>query len=191
MSDINVNFMSPNRRIFMQPVHFIGAANLARLTDTLLMLPLTLYHCCYLGGELLDGWTREDDSVERLSNEDLQRCVNARLKLGRQELLVVARVFDEVPRERCKDRRPCSPYIARMGRHLVHEDNLQLAGDALWDWSVVVGAFEGLCEGCKEALCARGKTERRRVWNTLPRILGIAVEGWGELDGGEEVGDGV
>ncbi|KAI1795299.1 hypothetical protein LXA43DRAFT_1090948 [Ganoderma leucocontextum] len=97
-SDFNVHFGPPNPQISMKSVHYIGAVNLARLTDTPLMLPLALYRCCYLGGKLLDGWTREDGTVEYLSPEDVKRCFNARIVLSRREVLLVSRLLDAVPR---------------------------------------------------------------------------------------------
>ncbi len=43
----------------------------------------------------------------------------------------------------------------------------------------------GMCEGCVEVLYERDKAERMQVWDALPRILGIKVDGWGESDGSE------
>ncbi|EJF60290.1 hypothetical protein DICSQDRAFT_63386 [Dichomitus squalens LYAD-421 SS1] len=54
----------------ISPVHAIGAVNLAQLTQTSALLPLALYDCCQYGGDVLDGWRRDDGEVEYLSRED-------------------------------------------------------------------------------------------------------------------------
>ncbi len=170
----------------MQGLQYIGAVNLARLTDTPSMLPVAMYRCSYLGGRLLDGWTRKDGTVEHLSDEDARRCVNARRELGRQEILLVTRVFDALPRERCKNRGRCAPVIARIAHHVIHENTLPVV-EALWDWSKVIEGLGGMCEGCMQALYERDKAERRRIWDALPDILDITVQGWGQSDSGEGV----
>lgn len=45
----------------------ISVVNLARLTETLIMLPVALYRCCVLPTDvLLSGLQRPDGSIERL-----------------------------------------------------------------------------------------------------------------------------
>ena len=117
----------------MKRVHYIGAANLARLTDTPLVLPFAIYKCCYLSStKLLDGWTCEDRSVERLAPEDIQRCINACVALGRQEVLFLARLLEAVPSERCRDGGLCAPVIAEVARKFMH-DGPFLVFHVLWE----------------------------------------------------------
>lgn len=59
------------------PNYAIGAVNIARLTDTPEILPLALYMCYRQRGGVLDGWRREDGTVEYLDMADLRRCLNA------------------------------------------------------------------------------------------------------------------
>ncbi|KAI0742401.1 hypothetical protein C8Q80DRAFT_1107964, partial [Daedaleopsis nitida] len=56
----------------------IGAVTLAKLTDTVSMLPIVLCYCCALGGALFDRWTRRDGIVERLDQETLRQCFEGR-----------------------------------------------------------------------------------------------------------------
>ena len=187
-SDFDAFFSSQKSQISMEPVHYIGAANLARLTDTPLMLPLALYWCCCLGGELLDGWTREDGTVEYLSPQDMKRCFDARRVLGRKEVLTAGYLLRNVPRERCRDHGQCITAFVVIARGAIGDNPTQRIR-SLWGWSEIIQQFHGICEGCKEVLHERDKEERRKLWNALPQILGITVDGWSKLGGGESAGD--
>ncbi|KAI1795316.1 hypothetical protein LXA43DRAFT_1080214 [Ganoderma leucocontextum] len=147
-------------------IQCIGAVNLARLTDTPLLLPAALYTCCFLRGELLDGWTREDGTVEHLCMEDLKRCLNASIELGRQECFVVSRLFCPVPLQRCHDPNfgSCADCLGNVARSTMCMDII-----VRWGRSGT---------GCKAVLLERTQAERRRIWDGLPQILGITVEGW-------------
>ncbi len=187
-SDFDVYFGSSKPHISMHGAHNIGAANLARLTDTPSMLPLAVYNCCRLGGELLDGWTRRDGTVEHISPEDLKRCVDARGVLGHQKVLLATRLFEAVPQERCKDSGRCAPMVANLAR-VVRDEQLLMHVHAFWDWSQLIRMRGGMCEGCMEVLYERDKAERRRIWDALPQTLGIKVEGWGESGSDEGAGN--
>ncbi|KAI0640931.1 hypothetical protein C8Q79DRAFT_873204, partial [Trametes meyenii] len=65
-------------------VHPIAAVNLARLTGTLDILPYAMYMCFLLDGKLLDGWTREDGTVEYLNSQDFRRCLDARAAIVKE-----------------------------------------------------------------------------------------------------------
>ncbi|KAI0742362.1 hypothetical protein C8Q80DRAFT_1108543 [Daedaleopsis nitida] len=62
----------------------IAAVNLARLTETptSTILPSALFNCVLLTSDVLDGYTREDGSVEYLSQDDLKRCIDAAPELS-------------------------------------------------------------------------------------------------------------
>ncbi len=95
----------PTPRISFTWEQCIGVVNLARLTNTPLFLPAALYACCYLRGALLDGWTREDGTIEHLCAEDLKRCFHASIALGHEQLLIICRVFGHgVPQQYCGPR---------------------------------------------------------------------------------------
>ena len=174
----------PKQQLAFEGPHAIGAVNLARLTDTPLMLPTALFWCCHLGGALLDGWTREDGTVEHLSAADLKLCFDARFALGREQHIVCSRVFTAGPAERCTKRALCTPLLICMARLLV-EDGIDLGMHsnihALCDFSDAMRQVElmgSLCGACTQAVLERQEVERKRVWYALPRLLGIVVEGW-------------
>ncbi|KAH9829564.1 uncharacterized protein C8Q71DRAFT_863137 [Rhodofomes roseus] len=63
--------------------HAIIAVNLARLTGTTSLLPAALYCCCQMNArELMDGYERSDGTVDRLSKEDLERCIDGKSHLS-------------------------------------------------------------------------------------------------------------
>ncbi|TFY65442.1 hypothetical protein EVJ58_g1969 [Rhodofomes roseus] len=54
----------------------IQAVNIARLTDTVSILPSALLVCCHLdANSLLNGSRRLDDTLERLSKQDIASCI--------------------------------------------------------------------------------------------------------------------
>ena len=177
--------------IAIAPVHAIGAVNLARLTDTPSMLPLALYRCASLGNALLDGWKREDGTIERLSDADLRRCLDARVALANERFFLVSRVLDPKPSAKCRKPHRCDPLLqfahtrAMRSRGAVRGEE-EVEGGVLKDWEPFIGAFAGdrksLCGPCIEELVRRSVHERKRVWNRLPEIFGVDVEDWGEPD---------
>ena len=85
----------PERALELDPWSNIGVVNLARLTDTPSLLSLALYHCTYLGRDLFDGWTREDGTVEHLSEADVRVCgIEARAALVHAHTVFLFSVFD-------------------------------------------------------------------------------------------------
>ncbi|PIL26538.1 hypothetical protein GSI_12296 [Ganoderma sinense ZZ0214-1] len=178
--------------IAIAPVHAIGAVNLARLTDTPSMLPLALYRCAYLGaGALLDGWTRADGTVERLSDADLRLCLAARVALANERFFLVSRVLDATPSARCPKRGRCHTNLLHMLTRAMREREVVRAeeeeaeadpdsgGGVLRDWGLLIEKFrdgKALCGSCVEELGRRAVNERKRVWNRLPEVLGIKVE---------------
>ncbi|EIW58049.1 uncharacterized protein TRAVEDRAFT_103082, partial [Trametes versicolor FP-101664 SS1] len=65
-------------KLTLAPEDAVQAVNLAHLFDKSLMLPLALYMCCLLDPlQLRNGVWRKDGTLERLSDEDFVRCINA------------------------------------------------------------------------------------------------------------------
>ncbi|KAI1795298.1 hypothetical protein LXA43DRAFT_37447 [Ganoderma leucocontextum] len=181
---------APEPNVDVEPVHAIGAVNLARLTDTPSMLPLALYRCAYLGSARLDGWARRDGTVERLSDTDLRRCLDARVALTNERFFLVTRLFDNMPSVGCRNRKRCSIRLKYMHIGTMRSRDLlrveaEVEGGVLSDWEPFIRAFaqtQSLCALCVEELVERALTGRKRIWNRLPEIFGIEVEAWGEPD---------
>ena len=180
-SDFEVFCCPPKRPILLQGTECISAVNLARLTDTPLMLPFTLYQCCYLGSNLLDGWAREDGTIEHLCMADIKRCFDGRIALGQDQCLLLPRLFEPIPEGRCVAQGRCASRISRTASRILSKESLSQG--PLCDWSSQIRLAQGMCEGCKEVLLERNKEECRRIWASLPQVFEIAVEGWPKADG--------
>ena len=180
----------------MEPTHFIGAVNLARLTDTPLMLPMALYRCCYLESALVDGWTHKDGTVEHLCTEDLKRCMDGSIALERERSFFMFNMFIPlVPgvSAHCKRPEKCLASLRSQHKNLTTLDmitqNFWLSGllrrpsEALSSWFLdhaITDKENPLCGVCRKEL--RGRNERVQKWifDRLPNMFGIAVEGWGK-----------
>ena len=176
--------------------HCIGVVNLARLTDTPSLLPVALYKCCSLGGAIVDGWIREDESVEYLSPADLKRCINGRNALAKEAFSIVSAIFDATPSMECKIPKACEAAI----RVLLSEafENDGVADSTVLDsWAEIIRGYaqsqddDGFCEACETELIARDLAERERVWIRLPEIFGVEVLDWNKDEDEDEAdGDG-
>ncbi len=173
------------------PSHAIGTVNLARLTDTPSILPLALYQCTCLGTALLDGWTRPDGTVERLSDADLRRCLNARVALASERFFLLSRVFGDTPSAGCRSLKLCGEQLRDVHRATMRSRVLiraedKMDGGVLRNWVPLTRSFAdepmSMCGSCVEMMVERAVSGRKRLWNRLPEILGIDVQGWGEPD---------
>lgn len=153
--------------------------NLAHLTNTPLMLPLALFECCRLGSKVLNTWTREDGTTEYLCITDFKYCMDARIVLG-QEQFLLSRTFDTVPLVKCAMRGIRTTQVTSILRAVVSEEMVRKP--VLFDWARSIRATGGLCEGCRQVLLDRNHAERQRIWDSLPGVFGIAVEGWAKAD---------
>ena len=178
-SDFDTYFGPPKGHVRAHSIQPIGAVNIARLTDTPLMLPTALYACCQMGGGLLDGWTREDGIVEHLAIDDAKRCFDAYVTLAREQALVPSCLFAAVPPNRCTERGRCSPSITALASNAGLVEAM-MQEDVLTDRSALIRAIRprSVCEGCTQVLLERDRSRRERLWDRLPQIFGIPVEGW-------------
>ena len=155
----------------------IAAVNIARLTNTLSMLPFALYEICStVPSRMVDGYERRDGSIEHLSPQDLQMCIGARSELAWILAGLVSRVFTLVPSALCKRARLCA---ATRRKILVEAetnargrcDALESFHDSIEDWA---GKFR-LCKLCRKEMLARAVEERKTVWEKLPGLFGLTV----------------
>ncbi|KAM5539624.1 hypothetical protein V8D89_006733 [Ganoderma adspersum] len=167
----------------------IGIVNLARLVDRPSLLPIAFYKCATLGSAVLNGYKREDKSVEHLTRKDAKRCLDGRIRLAEASLSILAEVFVTRSCQGCVNRaRFRTALQAMLGDAIRHE--AALSPTVLLSWKDVVGDWaraHGLCGVCKKAALERDVKARRKVWDSLPQIFDIEVEGWvaGGGDGGE------
>ncbi|KAI0742417.1 hypothetical protein C8Q80DRAFT_1188230 [Daedaleopsis nitida] len=160
----------------------IGVVNLARSTGELSILPAALLACTALRGDLVRGFLREDGSRERLSADDLERCVGAIAKIvgttlaGRLRTLIRKPSPDCTMHHRCKDglRDLVSGLELRMSRardpHMRIED--------LYEEDE-----RKLCKRCWDLTVKRDLGRRRSFWRHLPELLDVdlEVQAWGTM----------
>ncbi|PIL26471.1 hypothetical protein GSI_12229 [Ganoderma sinense ZZ0214-1] len=182
----------------LDPIAAISIVNLAHLTDTPSLLPGALYACTYLEGKVLDGWTREDGTVEHLALADLRRCLNAHRVLALEVMLLPARIFALDARvEGCKTWARCRLARQSVLPRVLSSEAMTAGRRALSGWKVIIKAMgegkEGneqtVCKACEKALFDRNRRERWLHWKRLPEIFGITVEGWGSETEGEDTVD--
>ncbi|KAI0938373.1 hypothetical protein AcV5_000067 [Taiwanofungus camphoratus] len=171
-----------NAAIQCEPSDAIEAVNLARHTQTDSMLPAALYLCCQLPTRLLlQGVTRADGSVERLSQEDQERCFDARSRLVLRRLTANDCIYSLDVCDACKDNSACKAELGTMSAVVNEEDVCR----EVYDYSVLhssrpyIEARSSLCQECRDFVKSRDLEERRKIWNKLPQYTGVTVPDWG------------
>ncbi|KAI0700389.1 hypothetical protein C8T65DRAFT_285354 [Cerioporus squamosus] len=159
--------------------HAISVVSIARLTDMQSMLPLALYRCCCLGGDLVDGWERRDGSVEMLSMQDLKRCVSGRDMIAREAVSFVARIFNGEPNPDCVD--DCDEVLEIIRTEALEHEHAGSCGILdTWDEFIDISAAEkDVCGSCTLNMKLRHAEERAKVWMKLPGWFGLTIDGWG------------
>lgn len=159
----------------------ISVVNLARLIDMPSLLPTALYDCCSLDGSVLDGYTREDGTVDYLSPDDLRRCLNGRDALHREGIENVCRIFTAV-NIKCSVHTlvACGNAMHEVFTDAVHSPQI-VRPTPLDSWADVIrasGERFGLCKSCIEHLLRRDVETRRDLWRRLPACFDLVVDGW-------------
>ena len=173
---------SPNPLVRVEPIHAIGAVNLARLVDEPALLYPALYRCAVLGSAVLAGWARDDGEVERLEPEDLRLCMDARAALARVEVAIFAAMFVDTLNEDCESIKECRAGLRRLEDVLLLEE-FGKRHDVL-DRDGVGGDVKerakalGVCKGCRMMLEHRRDEKQREIWRRLPKLFGMEGKGW-------------
>ncbi|PIL26444.1 hypothetical protein GSI_12202 [Ganoderma sinense ZZ0214-1] len=173
---VNINTMAPLS---------IAVVNLARLTETLAVLPLALYTCCGHGPTVIDGWERDDGTTEYLSAADLKRCIGARETLAKEAFSLVSAIFNPKPSNDCATPAPCHTALRMTLMKVLETDNVAEPW-VLDPWAPFIrdnGQPEhgaGYCYACQRELLERDIKERRRIWDRLPEIFDVEVPNWNE-----------
>ena len=139
-------------RIVVEGPCAIGAVNLARLLDEPEMLVIALYKCLGLGSGILDGWRREDGSVERLSEDDVKRCITANRELSRSSVIAAYKTFRPEPSDKCNQESRCEDsmrqtlvqYLDLFVQHI--SDGSEVMSTRMSVFSELDGF--GMCDAC-------------------------------------------
>ena len=154
---------------------------LARLVDEPKMLPSAFYTCSLAGGLIVDGWRREDGSVQTLANDDLKRVINGYGGLRQRAPLMLSRVFDVDP-ALGSIRAPGHCHGPLTRAYLQEAKVCKLMGfKLLHSWKGVINQWATkyvFCEACAKVLEERSAVERRALWDILPAMFGLKMDGW-------------
>ncbi|PIL26446.1 hypothetical protein GSI_12204 [Ganoderma sinense ZZ0214-1] len=186
------------------PIHAIGAINLARLTNTPSVLPFAFYICATLGPDLARGFVRPDGSVERLTPDDMRICLEVKARLATENTHTAFLLFRLAP-QHCSHATG-STYCADVWRKILEHAGLSKAPHpvaserALDSWlgnadclpapaplgpgvsfSAYMASYSPqrtLCKGCRGHLEVRDRELRRQIWRRLPEFVGLTIENW-------------
>ncbi|KAI0351201.1 hypothetical protein OH77DRAFT_1513930 [Trametes cingulata] len=187
-----------------KPVHAIAAISLARLTNTSSILPTAFYICANLDpSELLRGYTRRDGTTERLSDSDLETCLQFRDRLIQANVHSGLVLFK--PSIRCSpgEFTPGGPYCSKFLRGVMERSSSHglpsirhpLASPmVLESWIVNPEACiadadvmrelglgrpaTAWCKGCRSYFQEHDLAVRRAAWRSLPEQIGVVVKNW-------------
>ncbi len=153
------------------------------------VLPTALAACCSLEVEtLFDGFVREDGTRERLSEADLKLCLAGMRGLTLAVSAVVLKALASPSRRECKTKAACRREIQEILCDVAQEEDsfiYFLTDNPFRDmdgWIDVSSEEEKACVDCLAEVKKRFRTEQRNMWDTLPSILNIIVEGWPQSD---------
>ncbi|KAI8992828.1 hypothetical protein BD414DRAFT_482339 [Trametes punicea] len=167
------------------PTHAIGVVNLARLTGAHSLLPTALMRCCTLGADIVHGLERPDGSRETLSPEDLGRCFVGRARMAQASARIAHQMFRQSVARGCRHPACCLRVLQRLLNEL-GDARIELVSNLDWcmPWVSFVEEKDEereLCGKCYKMLEEdRPRQLQREVWQILPTMMGISVEGWGD-----------
>ncbi|TFK84824.1 hypothetical protein K466DRAFT_210506 [Polyporus arcularius HHB13444] len=185
-----------------EPIHAIGAVNLARLTNTTTILPLAYYICATLGPELTLGYARDDGTMERLSPEDLYICLSLKNRLATENVHSAFMLLRYPGQQHCSNSQAytsCSELFRRLLDHVgMSKGPHAVASDrALDSWMDSIDSYtppnaqninaymvmypsqaRSLCKGCRAHVQNRDRELRRQIWRKLPEYVGLTIENW-------------
>lgn len=170
--------------IAARDVDAITAINIARLTNTPSLLPLACLTASRAGVGMLRGCVRDGRVVERLAFSDIERVLNGRAAWSEASSKAIARVFapDDVS-VGCLERRRCMRILASMAGALDSILDKMYKSTMVYVWASEFDEEDEdtgckLCDSCRDMVDARELEERKRLWNELPAMFNLTVEGW-------------
>jgi len=172
------------------PQETIRAVNLARLVGAETVLPAALYACCQLDSpDLVNGYVGPDGIIERLSLEDLVRCIDGAKALQTAVAGIVYRVcrLDDVPdfsqwnRDIRRHHQACWHVVKSLERDAHGEKSI--TPDVFWVCVEMMADDAGshlkaCCNTCLAFVRAKGQQELRQLWNRLPSFFDLKLDNW-------------
>ena len=156
--------------------------NLARLTGSSDLLPLALLECCKLNANIVSGYTREDGTVECLSQDDIGRCFAAKGVLAVQVIAAYLAVFERADTDAsCLDADACQDVLHNSAENFRTMDlNFNIEADELLKYQqaeLFVIDTDALCWRCRPGVRKLVEEQRKEFWDALPGWFNISVDG--------------
>ena len=163
-------------------VHAIGAINLARLTDTPSILPVAMLRCAHLGGSIMEGWVRDDGSVEHLSAEDLKRVIEGRDTLARRGTQELLELLGGIPQSDCFEPSSCRESLC-YALVTLDVDAVQGSANIFLGYQDVVDKllFQAWCDICAQDIKEYASEQQKQMWSDLPKMFGLQIRHWPAL----------
>lgn len=170
------------------------AANLFRITGQDAMRPTALFLCCQLDiSILLSGLPRTDGTMEVLSHDDLQHCLEARVRYT-AEMTTFMHMFYFVhaswnaPAPECSSPDSCADaFTPERTSHRTHvfrlndsyyQNPFKISVSMCRKISEDKCAAGELCDHCAHLLLDRVRALEREQWNALPHNMGLVDVEW-------------
>lgn len=126
-----------------------------------------------LGEDIVEGLELEDGTREHLTLADIGLCIAAKEQLFKESMKVAFRVFRPIVSERCTCKIFCEDSFRRLSSKLEEhvEDIANPDPTGVFHTKFKEGE---LCVHCQTMVEERDTSERRAVWDKLPRMFGVA-----------------
>ncbi len=165
----------------------IGVVNIARLTNTFDLLPVALMDCCQMDSGLVKGHQREDGTFERLTDDDLERCLKATGKLTGASVHMTHHLLNTAALKAARCVSMSCQYAVEDYKRLITSPTVAIQSKptplTANQWGPVFKThMPKLCAKCQTALVAQSVALQRQLFLHLPTIMAVKVEGWGAGD---------
>lgn len=155
----------------------IGVVNLARLTNDVGLLLMSLLVCCTIadGEKIVKGFKLKDGSREQLTPGDIGLCYVAKARLIAASARLMLRVFLPQVSDTCKTSLSCTQGFQNMIKALGDDANsFQHPDPSLCSYAFTSARKKGnLCVHCRKIIAEREICERKAAWAKLPEIFGL------------------
>ena len=154
----------------------IAVIDMARTHELLSLLPSAFYLAAQLPNEVLvEGHKDGDGRRWSLSSRDLVATLNGMRRLRTQDLKQMEYVIETRPGPQCVDEDKCRAALASYRSELLREqDDMPFGPPApLMDCDTT----PGLCPPCVETYDKAVSAGRKAIWNTLPELFDIKMDG--------------
>ncbi|KAJ8469397.1 hypothetical protein ONZ51_g9012 [Trametes cubensis] len=167
----------------------IIAVNLFRTINAQDKLLAALYMCTELDNDdLLTGTTRVDGLAEKLSANDLARCLDARDRLAARCTTYIVDTLTLPSRTDCRKKKTCDQRLKEIKPLMLTQERHQsfgatrcgIVGPIYPQWS----QDTKLCETCRVFLSDRELDFQKTLWRALPSIMDMTGVEWDNLFSG-------